>query len=221
MSNLDNENEQNFRRIQISRQRVTSFHDYRNGECEILEGNWKAGWALDLHTTSSVMLPNGHFHNEYTQLGRALNQLKYHNDYRQLPFLIEQMSLFLRTRVVLPQIHVIFPVPASKQRPVQPVYELARGVSRELRKNIDFIFIKKVKSTEELKSMNNPEERKAALSGAFKVAKCPLYKGKNILLIDDLFRSGTTLNELTSVLYREAGVQNVYVVALTKTRKNR
>ena len=207
--------------IKVKCLKESSFHDYKNGKCEILEGNWKAGWALDLHTTSSIMLPNGYFHNEYTQLGKALNQLKYHNDYRQLPFLIEQMSLFLKTRSILQHIDVIFPVPASKQRPVQPVYELARGVSRELRKNIDFIFIKKVKSTEELKSMNNPEERKSALSGAFKVAKCPLYRGKNILLIDDLFRSGTTLNELTSVLYREAGVQNVYVVALTKTRKNR
>lgn len=167
------------------------------------------------------MLPNGHFHNEYTQLGKALNQLKYHQDYSQLPFLVEQMVLFLKTRTVLPHIDVIFPVPASKQRPVQPVYELARGVSMQLRKRIDFIFIKKIKNTEELKSMQDPEERQAALAGAFKIAHGNIYRNKRVLLIDDLFRSGTTLNELASVLYRDAGVQDVYVVALTKTRKNR
>ena len=44
---------------------------------------------------------------------------------------------------------------------------------------------------------------------------------KKILLIDDLFRSGSTLNEIASVLYQNAGVQNVYVVTLTKTRVNR
>jgi hypothetical protein len=39
----------------------TSLHDYKNGDCELLNGSWKAGWALDLHTISSIMLPNGHF----------------------------------------------------------------------------------------------------------------------------------------------------------------
>lgn len=49
-----------------------------------------------------------------------------------------------------------------------------------------------------------------------------IYIGiKKVLLIDDLFRSGSTLNEIASVLYKDAGVQNVYVVTLTKTRVNK
>lgn len=47
------------------------------------------------------------------------------------------------------------------------------------------------------------------------------YKNKKVLIIDDLYRSGTTLMELTHLLYDEAQVQNVYVVTLTKTRSNR
>lgn len=199
----------------------TSLHDYKNGDCELLNGSWKAGWALDLHTISSIMLPNGHFENHYTKLGYALNQLKYHNNFEQLSFLIEQMTLFLKTRLVLPYLHVILPIPASKQRERQPVYEIAQGVAEQIHKPIDFNFIKKIKNTTELKSIQKPYERCKALSGAFEITDSNLYRNKKVLLIDDLFRSGSTLNEIASVLYRDAGVQNVYVVTLTKTRVNK
>ena len=181
-------------------------------------GNWKAGWALDLHTISSQIRPDGTFDNQYTNIGYALNRLKYHNDYEQLPFLIEQMTSFLKTRMVLPYINVIFPVPASKQREIQPVYEIAKGVAHKLNKPIDFSFIRKVKNTSELKSLQDLNERKSSLSGAFEITDVNYYRNKKILLIDDLVRAGSTLNEIASVLYQNAGVQNVYVVTLTKTR---
>ena len=47
------------------------------------------------------------------------------------------------------------------------------------------------------------------------------YEGKNVLLFDDLYRSGTTLKELTSVLYKYGKVKNVYIITMTKTRVNR
>lgn len=174
-----------------------------------------------MHTISSTRKPDGKFDNKYTNLGYALNRLKYHNDYEQLPFLIEQIVIFLKTRMVLPYIDVIFPVPASKQREVQPVYEIANGVAQKLHKPIDFSFIRKIRDTSELKGMQDLNERQAALSGVFEIADANFYRNKKILLIDDLFRSGSTLNEIASVLYQNAGVQNVYVVTITKTRVNR
>ena len=47
------------------------------------------------------------------------------------------------------------------------------------------------------------------------------YRDKKVLIIDDLYRSGTTLNEISKVLYEQAYVNNVYVVTLTHTRSNR
>ena len=123
--------------------------------------------------------------------------------------------------MVLPYIDVIFPVPASKQREVQPVYEIANGVAQKLHKPIDFSFIRKIRDTSELKGMQDLNERQAALSGVFEIADANFYRNKKILLIDDLFRSGSTLNEIASVLYQNAGVQNVYVVTITETRVNR
>ncbi|MBF4349381.1 ComF family protein, partial [Vibrio anguillarum] len=47
------------------------------------------------------------------------------------------------------------------------------------------------------------------------------YASDKVLIIDDLFRSGSTLNELTKTMYNQGNVDNVYVVTLTKTRVHR
>lgn len=47
------------------------------------------------------------------------------------------------------------------------------------------------------------------------------YQNKKVLIFDDLFRSGSTLKEITKTLYNTGKVQNVYIVTLTKTRSKR
>lgn len=185
----------------------------------ILKGNWKAGWALDLHTLSSHMYDNK-YDTKRTAIGEALFQLKYRNDSSQVPFLVNQLVNFLNTRFVTPYIDVILPTPSSKHRDYQLVYDIAFRVARQLNKPFDLDFIYKIRETTELKSVQDSNERRRILKGAFSVRNSYQYKNKKILVIDDLFRSGSTLNEITSLLYNQANVQNVYVVTLTKTRIN-
>ena len=45
-----------------------------------LEGNWKAGWAMDYHTISSTFESVGNFNTTRTELGELLYQLKYAED---------------------------------------------------------------------------------------------------------------------------------------------
>ena len=187
---------------------------------KILDGNWKAGWALDLHTKSSTLLKDGHFDTTYTQIGEALNRLKYRNDYSQIDYLADAVISFLKTRKVTPYLDVIIPVPPSKQREIQPVTAIAKKVAKALNIPIDTTFVIKTKDTSELKSIEDPSERKEILSNAFSV-KDLKYKNAKVLLFDDLFRSGSTLQEITKVLYNNAKVGNVYVVTLTKTRTKR
>ena len=88
-------------------------------------------------------------------------------------------------------------------------------------KPVDFNFITKIKQTQPIKEIENFEERQAILRGVFAVMDENIYRGKKILLVDDLYRSGSTLNEVTRTLYEKAHVNNVYVAVLTKTRVNR
>lgn len=116
-------------------------------------------------------------------------------------------------------IDIIIPAPFSnKDRIFQPVYELAKEVSNRIGIPIDLNFIIKIKSVPELKSIDAPEERKKLLQNIFSINNKTIHSNKNILIIDDLFRSGTTLNTISELLYREANAKNVYVITLTKTR---
>ncbi|MBQ3167476.1 hypothetical protein [Campylobacter sp.] len=127
---------------------------------------------------------------------------------------------FLKNEIlVTPYIWVIAPVPSSKDRELQPVYLLADKIAYFLNRKIDGEYIKKIKNTNELKSIEVLEERQKILDGAFICDK--RYKGKKILLIDDLYRSGATLNEITKTLYTQGEVDNVYVLCFTKTRSKK
>ena len=53
---------------------------------------------------------------------------------------------------------------------------------------------------------------------SIKILNNDLIKGKNILLIDDLFRSGATLTASTDILLKN-GAKSVCVLAMTKTKR--
>lgn len=186
---------------------------------QTIYGSWKAGWALDNHTTSSVLLPNGQFDNTYSRMGYLLNRLKYHQEFNHLYEIIHAVASFLKTRLVTPYLSVIVPTPASKYRELQPVYEISRGVANILQIPFDPNYVTKNKNTSELKSIEDQATRQNMLKGAFSVDN--RYQGKKILIIDDLFRSGSTLNELSNTMINHGNVENVYVVTVTKTRANR
>ena len=95
----------------------------------ILEGNWKTGWALDLHTVHSTHNDDGSFNNERTKLGESLYMLKYKNDYSKIDELANEAAHFIQNLMVKPYISVILPTPPSKTRQVQPVIEMAKKIS--------------------------------------------------------------------------------------------
>ncbi len=77
--------------------------------------------------------------------------------------------------------------------------------------------VKKIKSTPELKNVSTLQQRYEILKDAFEVIDVSI-RGKTVLLLDDLYRSGATLRALTEVLYKQGGVKNVKVLVLTKTK---
>jgi len=184
----------------------------------ILRGNWKAGWALDLHTVHSTHNPDGSYTTERTIIGQTLYEMKYQHDYSNLNNLAEFVANCIDSLMVKPYITTILPVPPSNlERPIQHVTEIAKKVSEIIKIPIDVDYIKKIKNTQELKSIDDFEKRKKILEGVFTL-KDTRYQNKKVLLFDDLFRSGATLHEITKILYDFGQVQNVYVVTLTKTR---
>ena len=194
------------------------FNDIQN-----LQGKWKAGWALDLHTISSTPVDDNHFDTVRTEIGELLYQLKYCKDVSKMQLLADIVVDFLKTRLVTPYLSAIIPIPPSDTtRTFQPVYEIAKVVGEKLKLKVDYDYLLKIRPTSQLKSIDDPEERRKILADVFQV-KDPRrrYAGKKVLLFDDLYRSGETMNVATQVLTDSGHVNNVYVLAITKTRSKK
>lgn len=58
-------------------------------------------------------------------------------------------------------------------------------------------------------------QRKNNIKGAFKVKNCLLYPGENLLLVDDVWTTGSTLTEIAGVL-KGAGADRIYLLTLAR-----
>lgn len=66
-------------------------------------------------------------------------------------------------------------------------------------------------------SGNGYEERLGLLAGAHDVAMAKV-QGHAVLLFDDLYRSGATMNAVTTVLLDDGGATEVFALTITCTR---
>jgi predicted amidophosphoribosyltransferase len=58
-------------------------------------------------------------------------------------------------------------------------------------------------------------ERKTNILDCYKLRDCLAWKGKSILLIDDVWTTGSTLNEICR-LARRGGAKNIYLLTLAR-----
>lgn len=187
-----------------------------------LHGNWKWGSAYDVHTTQSEHYVDEYGHDRWnntrSEMGELVYQLKYRNDKSTIDKII---NLILNGYNGLESVSYIIPAPPSKTRVFQPVYEIAIELGRKLNIQVLTNVLSKNIGSSELKGIDDPEERESALRSSMHIANHNILFRKDILLIDDLYRSGSTLKVATELLYNAGKVKNVYVLAMTKTRSKR
>ena len=68
-----------------------------------------------------------------------------------------------------------------------------------------------------MKNVDYDPKRFELLRGAHSIEGDALRR-RRVLLLDDLYRSGATLNAVASLLKEEGGVSAVFALALTRTR---
>jgi predicted amidophosphoribosyltransferase len=186
-----------------------------------ITGLWKAGCALDLHTTSSTPVGENQFgHMQFEtvrpEIAELLYQLKYRSNQSAASDIIETAADFLKPHCQ--KFDLIVPVPPSTPRAVQPVLVLANGIGAALKMPVANC-VTTTRPTTQLKGVTDPEERKKLLDGLYAVDVAQT-RGKSVLLFDDLFRSGSTMNAITEVLLGEGEAAAVRVLTITKTRSN-
>jgi competence protein ComFC len=156
------------------------------------------------------------FDTTYSTVGLLLYRLKSKGDPSVVPSLVEAIESFwaLSPR---PSIDLIVPVPPTKQRKYPPVLLVATSLSERLGVPLCTDCIVKVKQTAQLKDLVEYDKRMEALEGAFTVDP-DRTEGKEILLFDDLYRSGATVSAIANLLKRDGKAKAVRVLTLTRTR---
>jgi competence protein ComFC len=188
-----------------------------------LKGNWKRGFAYDVHTLDSVYMGvDEHGHDSWqttrSEMGELLYRLKYQGDASVVGQIVDRLGKYKG----LETMDAIIPVPSTnKQRKIQPVLAIAQALAKRINVSVLDNVLQKQTGGQELKNVDDPQERQALLKTSLTLNTNANLAGKNILLLDDLYRSGSTLTVATDILYQQAKVKNVFVLVMTKTRSKR
>lgn len=114
--------------------------------------------------------------------------------------------------------YILAPMPLhpkkQRQRGFNQAELLAEAVAKNFNLPVERLLIK-TRYTESQTKTQNWEERKKNIKDSFRLAPKAEIAGKNILLIDDVFTSGATMNEAVSVL-KQAGAKKIIGVVLAK-----
>lgn len=184
-----------------------------------IRGSWDQGYVLDVHTISSTMIGYNEFgHPEFdtlrSELGEMVYQLKYKGDKSVIGPMVQAIGEFVKNWGIRPD--AVVPMPPSKQRTFQPVVEIAAELARSMNVPLHTDSLKKTKPTQQMKDVGDFAARVAALEAAFACDKA--LEGKAVLLFDDLFQSGATMNVAAQTLKAQGLVKSVCALALTRTR---
>ncbi|HSW09892.1 MAG TPA: phosphoribosyltransferase family protein [Bacillota bacterium] len=183
-----------------------------------LQGAWDDGRVLDRHVSSSEFIgynEYGHpqFDSTRTEVGEFLYRLKYRGDQAAVGPIAQAACDFVRSWN--PGVDVIVPASPSRNRAVQPLFLIADELGRLLGLPVDKTSVRKTKATPELKNVDYAQ-RVELLREAHDLEGDKL-RGRRVLLLDDLYQSGATMNALTHLLKELGGASAVFAFALTKT----
>ena len=112
---------------------------------------------------------------------------------------------------------VLIPVPLASRKLAQRGFNQAEALAKELSQKFNWPLnaklLKKTKNTRSQTKLNY-KERKRNIKNVFTVldTECP----KNIILVDDIFTTGVTLQETAKTL-RRAGAKKIWAIVLAKS----
>ncbi len=116
---------------------------------------------------------------------------------------------------------VVIPIPLSQDRLRERGFNqsllLAKIVADRYRLDLTDNVLKRIKETKSQSGLKDWEERKENVKNCFALENPELINGKNIILVDDVYTSGATMNEAATIL-RSHGAKKIIAVVVAKAR---
>jgi len=113
---------------------------------------------------------------------------------------------------------IVVPIPLHPKRERQRGFNQAKLIAEVVAKKFDselFEGLKRVKNNKPQVGLKDNEARIKNMAGCFKIENPERVKGRNILLVDDVFTSGATMSETAKVL-KENGAQKIIALVIAK-----
>lgn len=190
------------------------------------------GEPLDIKTNYDLLCANcvnkKHYFNKVMSIfiyNSTVAKSIYRLKFNEKVFLSKFFSNFMIKIIKDFDIDYITAVPMHKSRLKERGYNqsllLARDISNKISINVLEDLILKIKNTSPQTKLSI-KKRRTNLRSVFKINEnyknC--IKGKNILIVDDVFTTGTTVDECAKVL-KMNGVCRVYVITIARTTLNK
>ncbi len=127
---------------------------------------------------------------------------------------------FMHTYGLSGNIDIVLSIPMHRlrlfRREINPSHVLAKKIAKRLHIKYSKDTVKKIKNTPPQSKLTRPE-RMSNIKGSFSLRKNKTadIRGKNILLVDDIYTTGATVNECSRIL-KEAKAGKIEVITLAR-----
>lgn len=149
-----------------------------------------------------------------TLLQNSLFQLKYGKRQEYGSFYGEFAAYYSREKIEKWGIDIIIPIPLHPRRLEKRGYNqagiIAEALGKQLEISVEEKILKRQKNTKPQKELNH-QERQKNMKNAFVVRK--KLNGENILLVDDIYTTGSTIEEAAKELKR-AGAEKIFFLTV-------
>ncbi len=119
---------------------------------------------------------------------------------------------------ILKSYDTIIPVPISKKRRKERGYNQSELIAREIAKRAEINYnnnsLFKTKNIVEQSKLNK-EERQKNIQNAYQLQNGKTLENKKILLIDDIYTTGSTVNECSKTL-KQANPKKIGILTIAK-----
>jgi len=150
---------------------------------------------------------------EYTHFGSLEHKAKEDRDIDARGELVEAFANLCENHPIYGKTQIIIPIPPNLSKTFHLPVELARELAEKTGKKDGTALIRKVKETPKLQDLSLDQKVKA-LRGAIEITGD--VDGKSVILIDDLYQSGSTMWTVAKLL-KKNGAKRVLGLACVKS----
>ncbi len=152
---------------------------------------------------------------------KLLLEFKFDNKKYLYDFLSQRIIKYVKILLREIKIDYIVYVPISFRRYMERGYNQSELIASRIEKELKIPLIKfnliKIKHNARQSELS-VDLRKSNIKGVYKVRNKELFKDKSLLLIDDIYTTGSTVEECSKVL-KESGASKVIVMTIARKSK--